>query len=590
MKQFLITIAGVFVGLALFAFVTPFVVVGMIAAAARPAPTADRAVLVLDLRHGLTDQEAQNPLAFLAGRSLSVIGVESTLRRAAGDGRVKGLLVRLPDAGMAPAAADELRLAFRSFRASGKPILVFSQGLYGQGAAASTYALAAAGGDVWMQEASSFQLTGMAHEDLFFKRFFDRYAIVPDFEQRYQYKNAVNPYLYSDYTPAHREAELSWMGSVYDTALAAAAADRRQSPAQLQAVVEAGPYSAEDAKAKGLIDQVGDLRAAEKDILAKAGEGAKLTDFSAYARHAGPSIASPGAPTLAVITGEGDIITGEDGAANPLGGDQAMHSDAIARAFYRAIDDKSVKGIVFRVSSPGGSDTASEEIAAAVSAATAAGKPVVVSMGTYGASGGYWISAPATRIVAEPGTLTGSIGVFGGKLAIGPALARFGVDVRTLKLGGDFADAYSAAGPMNATQKAAYAKMIDRIYAVFVDRVARGRHLSPETVQAIAKGRVWTGAQAKGLGLVDQIGGFYQAVDVAKGLAGIHGPARLQSFNVPTSPFEALQRAMGGGVDIARSLSALAWLVKDPAARDLANDLDDARMRQEGSTVLAPRL
>ncbi len=590
MKQFLITIAGVLVALVLFVVVAPFVLLGVVGAAARPAPMPQRTVLVLDLRHALTDQEPQTPLAFLGGRSLSVLGIEQTLRRAAGDDRVRGLLVRLPDAGMAPAAADELRLAFRGFRAAGKPILVFSQGLYDQGAAASTYALAAASGDVWMQDAASFQVTGMTHDDLFFKRFFDRYSIVPDFEQRYEYKNAVNPYLYSDYTPAHRVAELSWMKSVYLTAIDGAAADRHVAPDQLEATLEAGPYSAEDARAKGLVDTVGDLRGAEKAILGKAGDGASLRDFAAYERASTPGFAPSGGPTVAVITGEGDIVTGEDGATNPLGGGQSMHADAIAKAFYRAIDDRDVKAIVFRISSPGGSDTASEEIANAVAAATAAGKPVVVSMGTYGASGGFWISAPASRIVAEPSTLTGSIGVFGGKFAIGPALAKFGVDERTLGVGGDFTGAYSSAQAMTPTQQAAYARMLDRIYANFVGRVASGRHLSVEQVQAIARGRVWTGAQARSLGLVDEIGGFYQAVNDAKALAGIRGPARLQSFNVPTSPFEALARMMSGGVDIARTFSAIASLAQDPSTHDLLADLSDAKARQQGASVLGPRL
>ncbi|MHB8528720.1 MAG: signal peptide peptidase SppA [Caulobacteraceae bacterium] len=587
MKHFLITVAGVVVGLVLFTLALPFVVVALAEAAARPAPMAARSVLVLDLRRGLTDQEAQTPLAFITGRSLSVIGIEDALRRAGGDGRVRGLLVRLPDGGMAPAAADELRLAFGGFRAAGKPILVFSQGIYGVGPAASTYALAAASGDVWMQNAASFQATGMGRQDLFFKRFFDRYGIVADFQQRYEYKNAVNPYLYSDYTPAHREGELSWIGSVYSTALAQIAADRRLAPAELQSIIETGPYSAEDARTKGLIDRVGDLRAAEKDILGKAGDGAKLMDFAAYARaEDGPS-APAGAPIVAVIFGEGAIVTGEEGAPSPLGGGQSMRADAIARSFYRAVDDKDVKAIVFRVSSPGGSDTASEEIASAVGAAVKAGKPVVVSMGTYGASGGYWISAPASRIVAEPTTLTGSIGVFGGKFALGPALAKFGVDARALKVGGDFTGAYSMAAPMDPGQRAAYSKMLDRIYQVFVQRVAQGRRLPLDKVEAIAKGRVWTGVQAKGLGLVDEIGGFYQAVNDAKSLAGIRGAARLQPFNVQVSPFQEVARMLGGGVETARTLSAAAYLAGDPAAQNLLLDLRDARLRSQGATVLS---
>ena len=213
------------------------------------------------------------------------------------------------------------------------------------------------------------------------------------------------------------------------------------------------------------------------------------------------------------MTGQGD------GPDPPRGGD-TVRSDDVSKAFYDAIDDKSVKAIVFRISSPGGSDTASEQILSAVRAAKAAGKPVVVSMGTYGASGGYWIASQANQIIAEPTTLTGSIGVFGGKFALGPALAVFGVDARDLKVGGDYADAFGMGAPMTPAQKVAFSAWMDRIYNGFVARVAAGRRLPEDRVRQIAKGRVWTGVQAKDLGLVDDVGGFYLAIDRAKALAG----------------------------------------------------------------------
>ncbi len=282
----------------------------------------------------------------------------------------------------------------------------------------STYELGAASGDLWMQPSASFQAVGLAQEDIFFKDFFDKYGVVPDYQQRYQYKNAINGYLYNDYTPAHREAELSWMGSVYATSLAAAAMDRKLTPDGLKATLEAGPYSAEEAKAKNLVDNVGEVKEAQDAILKSAGGDAKLVDFSDYAQRSRPG-ASQGAsfssaPAIALIEAEGDIVTGTGGRSSPLSGSRSIYADDLAQAFYNAIDDKDVKAIVLRLSSPGGSDTASEEILAAVRAAKAAHKPVVVSMGDYGASGGYWISSQATEIVAEPSTLTGSIGVFGG--------------------------------------------------------------------------------------------------------------------------------------------------------------------------------
>ena len=172
------------------------------------------------------------------------------------------MLVRLPEGGIEPGLADELRLAIKHFRASGKPVIAHSQGLYPSGVVTATYMLGAAAGELWMQPGASFQVTGIANEDLFFKRAFDKYGVKADYEQRYEYKNAVNGYLYDDYTPAHREAELSWMGSVYDTDIAAAAADRKLDPAALKTTLEAGPYLADEALAKHLIDHVGQVHEA----------------------------------------------------------------------------------------------------------------------------------------------------------------------------------------------------------------------------------------------------------------------------------------------------------------------------------------
>jgi protease-4 len=589
MKQFLITLAGVLAGLTLFAIGAPIVLIALLAAAARPAPVPAHTVLVLDLRGGLSDQDSEGPFAAIRGRGLSVLAVERALRRAEDDERVRGLLVRLPEGGMAPAAADELSVAFKRFRTAGKTILVYSQGLYADGMAVSTYRLAAASGDIWMQPASAFQVSGLAHEDLFFKRFFDQHGVVADFQQRYQYKTAVNPYLYSDYTAPHRESELSWMGSVYDTAISGVAADRKMNPDRVRSLIEAAPYSAEQARADGLIDHVGQLREAETDILGEAGDGAKLTPIGDYTDAAGVGGAEGpfGGPTIAVIAAEGAIMTGTGGADSPLGGGRVVRSDDVAKAFYDAIDDKSVRAIVFRVSSPGGSDTASEQILAAVRAAKAAGKPVVVSMGTYAASGGYWISSQASEIIAEPATLTGSIGVFGGKFALGDALARFGVDARDLKVGGDFSDALGMGAPMTPTQHAAFSAWLDRIYDGFVSRVAAGRRLAPARVRQIAQGRVWTGAQAQGLGLVDHIGGFYLAVERARALAGITGEARLKPFNRSPSPLEAIQQLLGGADD-ARIAGAANTLAESSVGQAGLRALWQARLREQGATVLAP--
>ena len=587
MKQFFLTMAGVFAGLVLFLVGVPFLLVVMAAGAARPPATPAQTVLALDLRDPLSDQEPQNPLAAFGRRSMSVMSVIETLRRAEHDNHIKGVLVRLPEGGVEPAAADELRLAIKHFRASGKPVFAHSQGLYPSGVVTSTYMLGAAADELWMQPAASFQVTGLATEDVFFKRLFEKYGVTADYEQRYEYKNAVNPYLYDDYTQAHRESQLSWMTSVYTTTINAAAADRKKDSAALRRTLEAGPYMAEDAMKLGLIDKVGQVRQAETAILKRAG-GEKLVPFEDYMRSRRERLAPGGGPVVAIVEAEGPIVTGRDGVANPFSGGPTVYSDDVSDALYDAAEDEDVKAIVLRVNSPGGSDTASEQILAAVRAAKAADKPVVVSMGTYAASGGYWISSEASAIVAEPTTLTGSIGVYGGKFVLGPALAKFGVDVREMGVGGEYAGAFGIGETFTQADRAAFATWMDQIYANFVDRVAEGRKLSPERVREIAKGHVWTGAQARELGLVDEVGGFYQAVDKAKALAGLKGEVRLKRMTPQASPIQALEQMLGVSASSARTLAAAAWILGDPRAQGIVDEVAAQRLRQQGAMVLAP--
>jgi protease-4 len=377
------------------------------------------------------------------------------------------------------------------------------------------------------------------------------------------------------------------MGSVYNSALTTAAQDRKIDPAALIKTIEAGPYSAEEAQAKGLIDKVGQVKDIQDAMLGRAGKGAKLLDFDDYASRAKRTPATKSGATIAVVSAEGAIMTGSGSGGSPFGGDSTIYSDEVAKALYAAIDDKDVKAIVFRVSSPGGSDTASEQILAAVKAAKKAGKPIVVSMGTYAASGGYWISSGASAIVAEPTTLTGSIGVFGGKFALGDALSRFGVDTRQVHVGGDYAGAFGTGEGFTPDQRAKFSAWMDRIYAGFVNRVAEGRKLPPERVREIAKGRVWTGVQAKQLGLVDELGGFYEAVDKAKSLAGIKGEVKLKKVGGSNSPFEALEKALGVSSTSLRTLAASAWLMGDPRSQSIMDEMAKARLRSQGAAVLA---
>jgi protease-4 len=586
MKQFLITAAGVFAGLLIFLVGVPIVLIAMAANAAGPEAVPAHAVLKLDLRDPLTDQSPQNPFSGIGHRGNSVMEIVETLHRAESDDRIKGLFIRLPEGGMEPGAADELREAIRRFRAAGKTVYAHSQGIYPSGVVTATYMVGAAANQLWMQPASSFQVTGLASEDVFLKRFFDKYGIKADYEQRYQYKNAVNGYLYDDYTPAHREAELSWMGSIYASTVAAAAADRKQAPDALRQTLEAGPYLADQALKLHLIDRVGEVREAEQELLKKAGSGAEFVDLDDYSRSRRRTPQT--GPTIAVIEAEGAIVTGKDGVRNPFTGGSNIYSDDLSDAFYDAIKARDVKAIVFRLNSPGGSDTASEQILAAVRAAKAAGKPVVVSMGTYGASGGYWVSSQASAIVAQPTTLTGSIGVFGGKFAVGPALARFGVDIRHLGVGSSYASAFGTGEEFTPQQRAAFSQWMDQIYANFLGRVAEGRDLPLQRVQQIARGHVWTGVQARDLGLVDQVGGFYEAVDRAKALAKISGEVKLKRVSAGATPVEFIEKLLGVEATSAKTLAAAAWVLSDPRAEAIIDQAAQARLRDGGAMVLSP--
>ena len=588
MKQFFLTVLGVFLGLILFVVVVPIVLITAAVSSASSVPvTASNTVLELDLRDGLSDQDPINPFAVFGGSGLSVMQVVDTLAQAGDDRHVKALLIRLPEAGMTPAAADEVRQAVRRFRASGKVVIAHSQGFQPVGTTISSYMVGASASELWMQNTASFQLTGFSADQIFLGRAFDKYGVNAQFEQRYEYKNAVNEYTQSDFTPAHREAMTAWMTSIYTSAIANAASDRKVTPAALRATIEGGPWSSAEALQRKLIDKIGQVEEAEAEIKRRAGRNAVLVELGDYASAKGERHGS-GRNAIAIVGGEGAILTGT-GSGGGFGGGSSIRSDDLAGALYEAIEDKDVKAIVFRVSSPGGSPEASEQILAAVRAAKAAGKPVVVSMGAYAASGGYWISSEADYIVAQPSTLTGSIGVYGGKFVLANALGRFGVDIRDLSVGGDYADAFSPARPFTAAQRAAYSASIDRTYDEFIARVATGRHLSPARVREIARGRVWTGRQAKELGLVDELGGLHEAIVQARRLAEIPAAesVRFKRYPTPESPWEALSEAFGVSSEAARVLVGVGGVMADPQAQVVLQRIEADRMRSAGASVLA---
>ncbi|WP_443747804.1 signal peptide peptidase SppA [Asticcacaulis solisilvae] len=584
MKQFLITLTAAIVALIIVLVALPIGVIALLASS-HPHTNGD-IVVSLDLRDKMSDQSRTAPFDFLTGKNMSTLEIVQTLHHAADDTHVKAVFIRLPEGGMSPAAAEEIRDAIIYVRRASKPVIAHSQGLYPDTMVVASYMLGSAASELWMQPRASLQVTGISTSTMFMKRAFDKYGVQAQYEQRYEFKNAVNPYLYDDYTPAHREATLSWMDSIYQSMLSNIAHDRRIDQAKLQQTLEAGPYGAEQALDLGLVTHLGQVHDAQQAAIKRGNENTQVVDLRDYERTIEPET---GGDTIAVIDGEGAIMTGKGGGG--FGNSPTMLSDDISNAFYTAAKDPKVRAIVFRVSSPGGSDTASEQIANAMQAAKEAGKPVVVSMGEYAASGGYWVSSGASSIVANPSTLTGSIGVFGGKFAYGDALARFGIDVRDISVGSDYSSAFSAAKGFSPEQRAALSSWIDQIYNGFIVHVASGRNIPVEQVQQIAKGRVWTGQQALGLHLVDKTGGFYDAVDEAKRLAKIDAAADVQLVNYDNRPGKfgsfgtSVQMAMSG----LKTLSFLGWAMQDPKAEAAMNAVADERLREEGATVMAPK-
>lgn len=582
MKQFLITVAGVLVGLVLFLFIGPFLLISMIAASAGSQPAhPSRMVLALDLREDMMDQRPTNPFASIGGEQ-ALLDVLSRIDSARTDNAVQGLYVRANTNGMPAAQAEELRAALAAFRQSGKFVVAHFQ-TDGVRMSMPGYMAVADSDEVWLQETSEFQPMGLSAEVMFLAGTLQRYHMQAQFETREDYKTAANTLTQRGFTPAHRESMTSLMTGLYDTMLANVAADRGITPQQARTAVESTPFTAQRAVELQLIDQIGRPEEAERAALARA-EGAEIVAFEDY--H--PRARSSGR-VIAVVQGEGTIVSGppEDGFFSD---EQIMNSDVIARALLDASADEDVAAIVFRVNSPGGSAVASDQILAALRTARERGKHVVVSMGEVAASGGYYVSAHADEIVASAGTITGSIGVVGGKIIIGPAFEHYlSSNTETITVGSPLVEMFTSERPFNQAERAAYASSIDRVYNSFVGLVAEGREMTPEQVRAIAGGRVWTGQQALERGLVDHIGGFQVALGRARALAGIAEDARVQLRYYPAeeNPFEALERLFGVSSESAQALVRLNAVLSDPRTQRALAALreEDANVRAEADAV-----
>jgi protease IV len=487
---------------------------------------------------GLLDQFVENPP--------TVRAIVDALARAKTDRRVKGLVIEPVSGTPFWAKSQEIRDAILDFRKSGKKTVAYLE--YG---GEQEYFLATACEEIAILPTSVLDVKGLATYEVFLRGAFDKFGVTPDFVHIGDYKTAVNTFTEKTFTRAHREMTESLNHDAFEQLVQAIATARKKSPEAVRALIDKGPFLADDAKDAGLVDEL--LYRDEVEEHIGLGDD-ETTDFDDYIRTLQPPFSLTARPRIAVVYAVGTITSGEG-----RGGEVAA-SDTLVEYINQAADDKAVKAIVLRVDSPGGSSIASDVIWRALMLAREE-KPLIVSMGDLAASGGYYISMPGHVIVAQPGTLTGSIGIYTGKMAMGGTLAKIGVGVESVSEG-RLADMNSPVRPFSDAERAKIEEQVQAFYDQFVAKVAESRKSTPEKIDAVAQGRVWTGKQAKGIGLVDELGGLDRAVAIAKDRAKIPASTEVEIVAYPPklSLFEAISRPFGSSDDSSETRTALALL------------------------------
>ncbi|MBU8897227.1 signal peptide peptidase SppA [Corallococcus sp. M34] len=519
-------------------------IVGLLVLASSSKPSVpSNLVLELDLDQPLPEYVLDESFAGAFGkRPTTVRDVVDALEKAGSDPRVKSVVARVGSPGSA-AQAQELRDAVQAFRAKGKRAVAYADSLGESGNGTGAYYLASAFDEIYIQPSGDVALTGISIETPFARDAFTKFGVVPHFSKRAEYKNAVDTYTEQDYTAPHREATERFTGSLYGQIVRGVAEGRKMTEAQVRDLIDHAPYFGKEALEAKLVDGLRYRDEVYDDLKKQAGEGAQLLYADKYLERAGRPHTR--GDTIALIYGVGELVRGKS-QSNPLSGGQAMGGDSVAAAFRKAVEDPRVKAIVFRVDSPGGSYVASDTVRREVQRARDAGKPVIVSMGTYAASGGYFVSMDADKIVAQPGTLTGSIGVYSGKFVTADFWAKLGVNFDAVSQGRN-ANMYSSDSDFTPEEKQRFENSLDQIYADFTTRAAAGRKIPVEQLRDVARGRVWTGEDASARGLVDALGGYPKAIELAKEAAKLpkDAPVNIVEFPRPKPTAQVLAELFG---------------------------------------------
>jgi len=504
----------------IFAFIGFTVVLGAIVGAFTvsrllPAhePLPDKMVLNYDFSAMVSENYQPDELALAMGDTqVSLRILVSAIDRAAKDPRVTGLIADVSDVSLNLAQIEEVRAALARFRAAGKFTMAYADTFGELGPANREYWLASSFETIWMQPLGLIGLTGPSANLPFLHTALSRIGIQPDFMQRHEYKGAAEMFTADDITEPLREDYTQLLGDIQTHIVNDVAAARQLSPTEVRALMDEAPLSAERAKSVKLIDDIKSRSAAIAYVQSKMGEKDGVTDLFTYFFNAPPPPPTTEPTPIDLVYIDGAIVR-RKGEVSPMGGATATAEELVLA--LSAARESDAKALIIRVNSPGGSVTASESIRQAIQDVRDSGKYVVVTMGDTAASGGYWVATAADYIIADPSTITGSIGVFGGKFSVGELAAKVGVNVSTISTGA-MSDMWSTTRPFNDVERQRLSAIFDEIYTAFVERVATARKLTPEQVDKLARGRVWSGQRAKEVGLVDEVGGLREAYMVVR--------------------------------------------------------------------------
>jgi protease IV len=527
-----------------------------------PSELPENMVLKVRLAGQIADVTDSSPLSDLVPgrRRLSLFDMVSAIDAGTLDDRVKGLVMDLSAGQIGLAEAQELKAAILRFRGAGKFTHVFADTFEGRRASAAYY-LAAAFETISLQPSGLLDIRGLSITTPLFGRLLEEQGVQVEIHARHEYKSAAVPFTRDTLPAPVRANHGKAVSSLFDQLVTGIATGRDLTPSAVRTMIDSAPLLAGEARRNNLIDKLA-YWDETKTMVQTAGPGAKLIGLQRYAEARGAEDVDnrdEDTARIAVISVEGEIIRG--GGRSLRDSDKAAAGRLIS-AIRDANKDKSVKALLLRINSPGGSYVASDSILRALERVRATGTPVVVSMSNLAASGGYFIALAADHVVAQRATITGSIGVLGGKVSFGDLLSRHGVESAEVKAGAN-ASMYSPMRPFNEAQRARLSGILDEIYADFTSKVAKKRRLSPREVDAAARGRIWTGEDAHRLGLVDVLGGFEEAITLARQSAGLSvgEPSTLTVFPRRLSPVDQLLDSLAEG-DLLSLASGLGDLVQ----------------------------